>query len=98
MSAPPSAGVDRRGPLALLIAQPLMSLVYLGLVRGAWVAPQLLPIVVIGLLPLAAIAMVFTEETDRVWRNRVLRLGIAETIWTLLAAVLVGMAAGLGMP
>lgn len=98
MSAAPPPGADRRAPLALLVAQPLLSLVYLGMVRGGWVPPQVLPVVVIGLLPLAAIAMVFSDGSDPAWRNRVLRLGIAETVWTVLTAVLVGMASAVGTP
>jgi hypothetical protein len=80
----------RAWQLLLLLPGPPLTLLYLQLVRAEQVQPRFTPVIMLGLLPVASIAVAgIAVRPQRAW---LLLLALAEILAAVLAAALVGFA------
>ncbi|MBM4269304.1 MAG: hypothetical protein FJ144_22310 [Deltaproteobacteria bacterium] len=75
--------------VALLVPGPPLTLLYLLLIRAEQAEPSFAPAVVLGLAPLASLAVGLRV---RPWRKGLFVLALLELAWSVLTAALVGFA------
>lgn len=100
--SPQEDSASPSGPIAwqaaLLVPQPLLSLVYLAAVRGELLAPRFLPVVLAAAFPLASIcAGVVAIRRGTPGHGRpiaLLALAALELGWSAICAAIVGFAIG----
>jgi hypothetical protein len=83
--------------LALALAQPPLSVLYLALVRGEHLRPSFVPLGVLALLPLASAAVGLVawrtaRPAARRWHGGLVALAVVELAWTGLAEAMIGFA------